>query len=90
MKQVLKLIGLSALTITAISSGVMADQTKKTIRKQYWKGKTMPELIIMGLSGASTKVDMTGKTTDELMDIVKDSVKKWLLTERQHKKIITG
>ncbi len=36
----------------------------------------MPELIIMGLSGASTKVDMTGKTTDELMDIVKDSVKK--------------
>lgn len=36
----------------------------------------MPELIIMGINGGTTKVDMTGKTTDELMDIVKDSVKK--------------
>lgn len=36
----------------------------------------MPELIIWGLSGESTKVDMAGKTTDELMEIVKDSVKK--------------
>jgi hypothetical protein len=36
----------------------------------------MPELIIIGLSGKSTEVDMAGKTTDELMEIVKDSVKK--------------
>lgn len=36
----------------------------------------MPEIIIMGITGASTKVDMAGKTTDELMEIVKDSVKK--------------
>jgi len=36
----------------------------------------MPELIIWGINGGTTKVDMTDKTTDELMDIVKDSVKK--------------
>jgi hypothetical protein len=36
----------------------------------------MAELIIMGMNGGSTKVDMAGKTTDELMEIVKDSVKK--------------
>jgi hypothetical protein len=30
----------------------------------------------MGLNGGETKVDMSGKTTDELMEIVKDSVKK--------------
>lgn len=35
----------------------------------------MPELIIMGLSGDTTKVDMSGKSADELMDIVKDSLK---------------
>lgn len=36
----------------------------------------MPELIIMGINGTTTKIDMTGKTTEELMDIVKDGVKK--------------
>jgi hypothetical protein len=36
----------------------------------------MPELIIMGIGGTTTKVDMTDKTTDQLMEIVKESVRK--------------
>jgi hypothetical protein len=36
----------------------------------------MPELIIMGMNGDSKKVDMTGKTTEELMAVVIDTVKK--------------
>jgi hypothetical protein len=35
----------------------------------------MPELIIMGMNGDSKKVDMTAKTTEELMDIVKETIK---------------
>jgi hypothetical protein len=35
MKTLLKALGYSALTLTLISGGVMADQAKKTIKKNY-------------------------------------------------------
>jgi hypothetical protein len=35
----------------------------------------MPELIIMGMNGDSKKIDMTAKTTEQLMDIVKTTIK---------------
>lgn len=35
MKQILRLLGYSALTLTLISGGVMKDQTKKTLTKNY-------------------------------------------------------
>lgn len=35
MKTLLKTLGLTSVTLLAISSGVMVSQTKKTIRRNY-------------------------------------------------------
>jgi hypothetical protein len=35
MKTLLKALGYSALTLTLISGGIMSDQAKKTIKKNY-------------------------------------------------------
>jgi hypothetical protein len=36
----------------------------------------MPELIIYGITGATTKVDMSDKSPEQLIEIVKEGVKK--------------